>query len=58
MTANRVWVCETLNSCGRWVIWFAHRDRARVWESMRDGRARYPKDKFRTVAYVLRRGTV
>jgi hypothetical protein len=49
---RRVWVCEvTTKRSGRWVIWFADKHRASVLQSMRDGRAAFPKDEFRIVVY-------
>jgi len=50
---RRVWVCETLSKrAGRWVVVFAHKMRAPAFEVMRAGRADYPKDKFRVLAYT------
>lgn len=56
--SNRVWVCETQNRrTKRWHVWFAHRNRAWVFQSMRVGRHDHPNDKFRTIAYTPQNGT-
>jgi hypothetical protein len=53
MAERYVWVVETwLKNQGRWYCWSAHTGRPTAWTAMRDARATYPEQRFRTIKYV------
>jgi hypothetical protein len=51
--SRKVWVVETWHHAFKaWVPWSTDTNRERAWCAADDSRNRFPKEKFRTVAYV------